>query len=193
MKIDPRPISSVGVVHQEGVVGLIALLGLAFREGGPVPALSSPVPVLVWLGLGVGSGLALAAILWSLRWLPPLRSLEQWQRELVGGWSVAELVGVAALSGVAEEALVRALLQPLLGLWLAAAVFALLHLLPDRRLWFWPAMAFGLGIAFGAVYEHAGYPACAVSHVVLNMVGFLRLRHGPESSQSSAGGGTNSV
>jgi len=186
MRLDPTPVLPLAVVHQEGLVGLVAVLGLAFRPGGPLPALSSTRPAVVWLGLGIGSGLALAGGLWLLRRLPALERLEQWQRELVGGWSGPEAMVVAVLSGLAEEALVRALLQPVAGLWLAAGVFALLHLVPDRRLWFWPVMAFALGLGLGLVFVHAGYPACALSHGTVNLVGLLRLRIAREGSGSRA-------
>jgi len=52
----------------------------------------------------------------------------------------------ALLSGLAEEALLRALLQPVIGLVPAALLFAVLHLVPDRRLWMWPVIALGLGL-----------------------------------------------
>ena len=55
------------------------------------------------------------------------------------------------------------------------------------------AMAFALGIAFGMIYEHAGYPACALSHVVLNLVGLVRLRHGQQGPENGAGDGPDSV
>ena len=185
MRLDPAPISPLTVVHQEGIVGLIAVLGLAFRKGGPLPALSASHPLLPGLGLGLASGVALAGLLWMLRRLPALRSLEQWQRELVGGWSRTEAVGVAVLSGVAEEALARALLQPVIGLWWAAAVFGLLHFLPDRRLWLWPVVAFALGVVFGLVFEHAGYPACVLSHGAVNLIGLVRLQQTQETGEDS--------
>jgi membrane protease YdiL (CAAX protease family) len=185
MKLDPAAIPPLAVVHQEGVIGLIAVLGLAFRKGGPLPALSSTAPLMPGLALGLAVGVALAGLLWVLRHLPALASLEGWQRELVGGWSRTEAVGVAVLSGVAEEALARALLQPLVGLWWAALVFAVLHLLPDRRLWLWPVMALALGVVFGVVFEHAGYPACALSHGTVNLIGLLRLQRAQERGGDS--------
>ena len=83
---------------------------------------------------------------------------------------------MAFLSGLAEEALLRAVLQPVVGLWIAAGVFALLHVVPDRRLWFWPVMALAMGLVFGVLFERYGFPACAASHVAVNLVGLLRLR-----------------
>ena len=58
----------------------------------------------------------------------------------------------------------------------AAALFAVLHLVPDRRLWFWPVFALACGVALGVVYARFGYPAAAAAHVVINLVALLRLR-----------------
>jgi membrane protease YdiL (CAAX protease family) len=138
--------------------------------------------MLTSLVVGAACGAALALGLWSLRAFAPLRSLEGWQRVLVGRWSPTEAVAVAILSGIAEEALLRAVLQPVLGLWIAAGVFAIFHVVPDGRLWFWPVMALGMGLVFGVLFERFGYPACAVSHVVVNLVGLLRLRATEERS-----------
>jgi hypothetical protein len=57
-------------------------------------------------------------------------------------------------------------------------VFALLHIVPDRRLWFWPFFALGAGIVFGLVFDGFGYPAAAIAHVVVNSVALLRLARG---------------
>jgi hypothetical protein len=170
------PLSPVLIAHQEGVVGVVALAGLALRPQGPVAALAPTGPLPVALGVGSAVGLGLAGLMWMARWLPALHELEAFQRELVGGWKVSEAIGVAVLSGAAEEALVRALLQPMVGLWLAALAFAVLHIVPDRRVWMWPLLAFALGLVFGLLYEGWGYPACAIGHVVVNAVGLLRLR-----------------
>ena len=43
---------------------------------------------------------------------------------MVAGWSKGDALAVAVFSGLAEEAFIRALLQPLIGLVPAAAVFA---------------------------------------------------------------------
>jgi membrane protease YdiL (CAAX protease family) len=133
-------------------------------------------------------GLASAGGLWLLRRLESMAQLEQWQREMVGSWSAGEAVAVALLSGVAEEALIRAFLQPLIGLWLAAAVFAVLHLAPDRRLWMWPFVALTIGLVLGVLYELSGYPGCAAAHVTINLVALLRLRSKtpPEDRDGSA-------
>ena len=125
---------------------------------------------------------AAAACLWVVRGARPLRELDRWQRRLVEGWDGADVASVALLSGIAEEALVRALLQPLIGLVPAALVFALLHLIPDRRLWAWPVTALVMGLVFGWLQQSYGYPAAATAHVLLNGVSLTRLWRGAEPS-----------
>jgi membrane protease YdiL (CAAX protease family) len=176
MALDARPVRPVVVAHQEGVVGVVALVGLAFRPHGPVAALAPVGQPLAGLLAGLGVGLAGSVLLWLLRSTPPVAALEAFLRRVVVEWTAVDAVAIALLSGLAEEALVRALLQPLIGLWPAALVFALLHLLPDRRLWFWPVMALALGVVLGLLFDRWGYPACAAAHVTLNLVGLLRLR-----------------
>ena len=111
-----------------------------------------------------------------LAWLEPLQRLEELQAELVGHWTIMDGLAVAVLSGVAEEALVRALLQPLIGLLGASALFAVLHVLPLRRAWLWPLLAFAAGLVLGLTFARWGFPAAAAAHATMNAVGLLRLR-----------------
>jgi membrane protease YdiL (CAAX protease family) len=121
-----------------------------------------------------GGGCSL--LLWVLRGLGALARLEHWQSEMVKGWTVTDALAVALFSGLAEEALLRALVQPLIGLLPAAAIFAVLHLIPDRKLWLWPVLALAMGVVLGGVFELAGYPAAAIAHIVINGLSLLRLR-----------------
>ncbi len=171
LRLDP-----VTLIHQEGVVGVIALIGLGLRSGGPLPALAPAAGWAPALVTGLLAGGAAAGVLLLLGRLSPLRRLQRWQREIVGAWTPGDVAAVAVLSGVAEEALVRALLQPLIGLLPAAGVFALLHVVPDRDAWAWPLLAFALGLVLGILYDHHGYPAAAVAHVAINAIGLARLR-----------------
>jgi membrane protease YdiL (CAAX protease family) len=99
---------------------------------------------------------------------------------MVTGWSVTDAAAVAVFSGLAEEALVRALLQPIIGLLPAALLFAALHFLPDRRLWLWPVLALILGMVLGKLFEIGGYPAAAAAHVTINAVSLYRLQRSAE-------------
>ena len=130
----------------------------------------------VSIAAGLAAGAMIVGALWLARTLPPLSRLERWQRAVVADWTATDAVMVAGLSGLAEEALLRALLQPIIGLLPAAALFAVLHLVPDRRLWIWPVFALACGVVLGGVFDRFGYPAAAAAHVAINLVALLRLR-----------------
>lgn len=174
--IAPPQLGAVTLLHQEGLFGLVALVGLAMRDPGPLAALD--VKGSWWIAAAAGVTVAGVCLL-TLRLLlvfPAVQDLEQWQAALVMNWTVSDAVAVALLSGLCEEALVRALLQPWIGLVPAALIFAALHVVPDRRLWIWPLVAFVMGLLFGVLFEHWGYPAAALAHFLMNLASLLRLR-----------------
>jgi hypothetical protein len=174
-KAAPRRLPATAVAHQEGAIGLVAVLWLLLSERELALALS-PRGAISWVVLaGLGIGVAVAGGQWLLRGTAPLRRLEACLRELVGHWSLSECLAIAVISGVAEEALLRAALQPVVGLLPAAGLFALLHIFPDRRAWAWPILAFVIGLAMGVLFESFGYPAAALAHVTINAVGLARL------------------
>jgi membrane protease YdiL (CAAX protease family) len=172
----PRIVPAVVLIHQEGVIAAIALVGLAFTTNGIRGGLAArgTAAMAVLTGVLVGAGCFL--VLWLIRDLRPLSELETWQRQMVRGWTITDAGAVAVFSGLAEEALIRGLLQPVVGLVPAAAIFAVLHLVPDRRLWMWPILALVLGLVLGGVYELGGYPAAAAAHVAINGLSLTRLR-----------------
>ncbi|MEE4270979.1 MAG: CPBP family glutamic-type intramembrane protease [Thermoanaerobaculales bacterium] len=174
--LDPGPIRAALLIHQEGVLAVIALIGLHFTSGGIAGGLMARGPWAWSIAVGAASGATCVVLLWSLREIPPLRRLEAWQRRIVGGWTATDAFCVALVSGLAEEALLRALLQPLIGLLPAAALFAALHVVPDRRLWLWPVFALGCGLGLGVLFDEFGFPAAAAAHVLINGVALLRLR-----------------
>jgi hypothetical protein len=174
--LTPRMIPATMVIHQEGVIALIAVIGIWLRDGGFATAFAARGHLAVAILTGFGAGFACFGLLWLLRAAGPLRDLEVWQRRMVEGWSAGDAAAVAVFSGVAEEALIRALLQPLLGLVPAAAIFAVLHFVPDRRVWMWPLIALLLGLVIGWVFERWGYPAAAAAHAVINGLSLTRYR-----------------
>lgn len=187
----PPTISARLVANQEGVLALVAIVALGFRQGGPLQWLRPKGElglVIEGLGAGIGLGLLLSGCLWLIRKAPAVERLEQWLVNVVGSWSLADGLAVALISGLAEEALFRALLQPLLGLLPASILFAALHAYPDRRLWFWPLMALAIGCVFGALFERYGYPAAALAHAAVNAVSLIRLsRHGAPCEKELSG------
>jgi membrane protease YdiL (CAAX protease family) len=172
----PRAIPATVLIHQEGVVGIIALVGLSLRAEGILGGLAPRGAAAAGVFSGLVAGAACAAVVWVLRRLPALAALEAWQRHMVRGWSITDAAAVSVFSGLAEEALVRALLQPVIGLLPAALLFAALHFVPDRRLWLWPALALVLGIILGVIFEFGGYPAAAAAHIAINAFALLRLQ-----------------
>lgn len=172
----PRAIPAVILIHQEGVIAVIAMLGLSLTADGIGGGLAPRASMAATTVAGVFVGAACIASLWLLRRLRALEDLERWQRQMVAGWSITDALAVAVFSGLAEEALIRALLQPVIGLLPAALLFAALHVVPNRRLWMWPLIALGLGAILGLVFDHAGYPAVAAAHITINAFSLLRLR-----------------
>ena len=175
-RIEPSPVRAVSLIHQEGAIALLAAVGLSFTKAGLPSTLAAAGPPAIAIAAGVAFGALWSGVGWLLRRLRPLASLERWQQTLVAGWSRTDAVSVALVSGIAEEALLRAWLQPIVGLVPAAALFAVLHLVPDRRLWFWPVFAFVTGVLLGALFALFGYPAAAAAHTTINLVALLRLR-----------------
>jgi membrane protease YdiL (CAAX protease family) len=171
-----RTIPAVAIIHQEGVIGVIALVGLSLRTEGVLVGLAPRGSLAVGVFTGVAAGALCAGALWALRRLPALADLERWQRQMVRNWSVTDAAAVAVFSGLAEEALIRALLQPVIGLLPAALLFAALHIVPDRRLWLWPVVACALGVGLGMIFEFGGYPAAAAAHIAINAFALVRLQ-----------------
>jgi len=167
---------ATSVLHQEGVFGLIALVAIFVRTGKIGEALApAGGSILISLGIGLAAGLVFAAADVVLSRLPQARQLERFQKNLIARWDLQDALAVAVLSGLAEEALMRAFLQPWIGLIPAALVFAMLHIVPDRRLWLWPASAFVMGLLLGLIFERWGYPAAAAAHICINAFAFFRL------------------
>ena len=171
-----RAIPAVALIHQEGVIGVIALVGLSLRAEGVLGGLAPRGSFAIGVFAGLVAGAACAAGLWAVRRLPALADLEEWQGQMVRNWSATDAISVSVFSGLAEEALIRALLQPIIGLLPAAALFAALHVVPDRRLWLWPVLACALGAILGLIFEFGGYPAAAAAHIAINAFALLRLQ-----------------
>jgi len=104
--------------------------------------------------LGAGAGLAVVALTWLARGWAPVVELNQELRALLGSPSSAAIALLSVSSAVGEELLFRGALQPLLGFWITAALFGLLHggTAPRFRSWALFALASGLLLGGLAVY-----------------------------------------
>jgi len=92
------------------------------------------------------------------------------------------VVGLCA--GVGEELLFRAALQPLVGLWLGAILFAAAHMKTATlgSSSSWKRLAYMLnvavaGVALGLVFEHLGLLAAVLIHATIDIVGLLVYRN----------------
>ena len=74
MTVEPRAVRPVLLVHQEGVIALVAVVGLGIRDGSPLAGLAAPGPR--WsVAIGALVGLGGSGALWLIRRLPPLAEL----------------------------------------------------------------------------------------------------------------------
>ena len=92
-------------------------------------------------------------------------------------------VAIGIFAGVGEEALFRAALQPVLGLWLGAAVFAIAHIrtaaLGAQVRWkqlVYMINVFFAGIALGLVYEYDGLLAAILIHATIDVAALVVAR-----------------
>ena len=87
-----------------------------------------------------------------------------------------EIAWIALLSGVAEEYLFRGALQAKMGVWLAAAVFGVIHWPLNRNFWMWPILSGVIGLALGGLAVGTGsLIAPAAAHFVINYVNLRRI------------------
>ena len=136
----------------------------------PLPGLDDPTGLGWRAALGVGAGLLAAAIsrAW-VRWSESARRSAELLSELLGPLGAGTAWLLALLSGVAEEALFRGLLQPALGFWAASLLFGAAHWTPLRELRSWTLSTLVAGLCLGALFAGTGdLLAPTLMHVVVN-------------------------
>ena len=172
------PLSRASMVI--GLYGAMTLVALVIAAGRGDPDLyrfaSEPRWALLAgpiVGFLVGLG-AVGLTRVATRHFAWARYLHASFRDLLGPLTGREIMILALGSSVGEELLFRGALQPWLGPWWQAVVFALLHVGPGRRFLPWTALALVAGVGFGwlAVWTtNLGAPIAA--HFTIN---FLNLR-----------------
>jgi membrane protease YdiL (CAAX protease family) len=134
---------------------------------------------LEWKGVAAALGIGLVLVgltrLGARAWKPMGRAARA-GAEILGPLTVPEALGLAALSGVAEELLFRGALWVHLGLWGTTLLFGLVHVIPRLDLWLWPLFALVAGLAMGLVREGSGHVLPAMlAHVLVNALNLVWL------------------
>jgi len=126
----------------------------------------------------LGAAIGLAVVLLSRLCVKHFvwgRALHRSFADILGPLSNREILVLALASSIGEELLFRGAVQPWLGLWVQAIIFAALHVGPGVRFLPWTASAFVLGLVFGRVFEFTGdLGAPIVAHFTIN---YLNLRY----------------
>jgi membrane protease YdiL (CAAX protease family) len=123
------------------------------------------------LGAGLLIGAMLAGVSQRLPWTRPDGPMGDAFRRMVGPLSLPAVVALAAFSAVGEELFFRGILQPWLGLWPTAILFGLVHIPPERALWSWPLLAFGMGVLLGLLTQTTQGLGMAIGvHFALNLL-----------------------
>ena len=159
----------------------LAVAGLVWigLDSGAIPLALFFAPATWWRDLAAGLGIAGGLLtLWAAarRFVAAARELEEKIAELLGPIEPVEAIGLAFLSGVAEEVFFRGAVQRAWGWLVAAALFALLHTGPGRALRLWTVFAAVAGLALGAVTLATGNLLAAITaHFAVNAVGLARV------------------
>ncbi len=130
------------------------------------------LPILKGLGLGAATAIAVVV-------LSQLASVYfEWARRmelefirLLGPLRTLDILVLAVLSGVCEEALFRGAMQPTLGLALTTLIFGLMHIGPSLAFMPWTLSALVLGGVIGYYFEITGTLAGPiVCHILINLI-----------------------
>lgn len=126
------------------------------------------------LGIAVGLGVVLFSR-FSVKHWQWARQLHTDFRDLLGQLGTGEIAILAVASSVGEELLFRGALQPMVGVWLQAVIFAMLHVGPGIRFLPWTISALVIGLLFGWMVELTGDLGAPIAcHFVIN---FMNLRY----------------
>lgn len=132
-----------------------------------------PLDLAVGAGAGVLGAVLSVALVKGFGWARRLESEFGW---ILGGQRLGGIVWIALLSGCAEEFLFRGALQEKFGIWVATAVFAVIHWPVNPNFRAWPFLAAAAGLGFAGLKEWTdSLVAPAAAHVLLNFINLLRI------------------
>jgi len=151
---------------------------IGLRGHGIPASLFLPAAPYWWIDplAGVAGAGALLLAWWAARRWGIARQLETTLRERLGPLTATEALGLALLSGVAEEVFFRGAVQPAWGFYPATLIFAALHSGRGRAMMLWTTSALAAGAVLGALMLWRGTLfAPIVCHALVNAVQLRRL------------------
>jgi len=171
--VTPAPAARRGSVARTWFWTVLALaLGIGHARGHTDVFLvgndAHGVALSAAIGIGIGVIAVFATRLATSSW-QWARVLHQEFHALVHQMSLRDVVLLALASSIAEEALFRGALQPMIGIAPQAALFAALHFRPRARFYPWTIMSLGIGLLFGWLTKTRG-DLCApiLAHFTVN-------------------------
>ena len=155
----------------------VSWIWLYFQKPGLSAQLWMPAdwPRCLAIGAAAGLGVVGLSILFGKRfaWTRRLEAEFGW---ILGAQKTWEVVWIALLSGCAEEYLFRGALQVKFGIWVATAVFAIIHWPLNPNFLPWPFVAAVIGLGLGGLAQWTGsLVAPAAAHVVINLINLRRI------------------
>ena len=175
----PRKTSSQVIIISVayGVLLAIAILWAWLRGDRPLFELPGAIQPAWSALIGTAAGLLVALLSQiSVSLFAWARRLEEEFARILGPLTMFEVVLLALLSGVAEEAFFRGAMQPTLGFVLTSLIFGLLHIGPSKTYLPWTAMALAMGFALGAMYLWTGtLIAPILCHFLINTINLRRI------------------
>lgn len=137
---------------------------------GIIPVLAADVHPAAAIALGVVLACGIAALFYLLyRRFGDTHFSSPEANELVASFSIPEMVPIYVAAGIAEEFLFRGVLVDLVGVVIAALLFAALHI-PYWKKPMVLAFAFGLGLVLGFYYVYTrSLLLCAILHAAYNL------------------------
>ena len=158
-----------------GTLALLALLISAGRDDIDIYRIEGrSTSLFLALSPLIGLAVALAVVFLSrftVHRFDWARRLHTDFRSLLGPLSGREILILAVASAVGEELLFRGALQPMIGIWPQAVIFALLHIGPGTRFLPWTLSAFAVGLVFGWLFHATGdLGGPIVAHFAINFM-----------------------
>lgn len=167
------------------VLALAGALWIGWRKGRiGLGEFIDPADWWLDLGLGLSAGLFLLG-LWALarRTFGTAKRLERQLARLLGPLETGEVVGLAVLSGFAEELFFRGAVQGAWGWFPATVLFALLHTGPGRSYRVWTAFAAVAGLVLaGLMVWRQNLLAPVVAHALVNGINLGKLARSSDES-----------